>query len=56
MKKRCHVYSRKELRDIRMSKLSEEQKKRIETMASSFMNEPNLTWEDIDENRDTNQI
>lgn len=35
MKERCHVYSREELR-----------KKRIEVMASSFMNEPNLTWKD----------
>ena len=46
MKERCHVFSREELRKRRMAKLNEEEKKRIETMASSFMNEPNLTWKE----------
>ena len=43
---RCHVFSREELRKRRMTRLNEEEKKRIETMASSFMNEPNLTWKE----------
>ena len=46
MKERCHVFSRKELRERRIARLNEEEKKRIETMASSFMNEPNLTWKE----------
>lgn len=46
MKERCHVFSREELRERRMARLNEEEKKRIETMASSFMNEPNLTWKE----------
>lgn len=46
MKERCRVYSREELRKRRMARLNEEQKKRIEVMASSFMNEPNLTWKE----------
>lgn len=29
-----------------MARLNEEEKKRIETMASSFMNEPNSTWKE----------
>lgn len=44
MRQRCHVYSREELRKQRMAKLTEAEKKRIEIMASSFMNELNLTW------------
>lgn len=48
MQKRCHVYSREELRKMRVARLTEAEKKRIETMASSFMNEPNLTWKDDD--------
>ena len=46
MSERCHVFSREELRKRRMARLNEEEKKRIETMASSFMNEPNLTWKE----------
>ena len=46
MKERCHVYSREELRKKRIARLTEAEKKRIEVMASSFMNEPNLTWKD----------
>ena len=46
MKERCKVYSREELRKMRIARLTEAEKKRIETMASSFMNEPNLTWKD----------
>lgn len=46
MKQRCHVYTREELREKRLAKLSETERKRIEAMASSFMNEPNLTWKD----------
>lgn len=46
MKERCHVYSREELRKKRIARLTEAEKKRIETMASSFMNEPNLTWKE----------
>ena len=46
MKERCHVFSREELRERRMARLNEEEKKRIEVMASSFMNEPNLTWKE----------
>lgn len=46
MKERCRVYSREELRKRRMARLNEEQKKKIEVMASSFMNEPNLTWKE----------
>ena len=45
-KQRCHVHTREELRKMRMARLSEAEKKRIEAMASSFMNEPNLTWKD----------
>lgn len=46
MKERCHVFSREELRERRMARLNEEEKKRIEVMVSSFMNEPNLTWKE----------
>ena len=46
MKEHCHVYSREELRKKRIARLTEAEKKRIEVMASSFMNEPNLTWKD----------
>ena len=46
MKERCKVYSREELRKMRIAKLTEAEKKRIEVMASSFMNEPNLTWKE----------
>lgn len=46
MKERCHVYSREELRKKRITRLTEAEKKRIEVMASSFMNKPNLTWKD----------
>lgn len=46
MKERCHVYSREELRKKRIARLTEAEKKRIEVMASSFMNEPNLIWKD----------
>lgn len=46
MKERCHIYSREELRKMRIARLTEAEKKRIETMASSFMNEPNLIWKD----------
>lgn len=46
MKERCHVYSREELRKKRIARLTEAEKKRIEVMASSFMNGPNLTWKD----------
>lgn len=46
MKERCKVYSREELRKMRIAKLTEAEKKRIEVMASSFMNEPDLTWKE----------
>lgn len=46
MKERCHVYSREELRKKRIARLTEGERKRIEVMASSFINEPNLTWKD----------
>ena len=46
MRERCHVYSREELRKKRIARLTEAEKKRIEIMASSFMNEPNLTWKE----------
>ena len=46
MKERCKVYSREELRKMRIARLTEAEKKRIETMTSSFMNEPNLIWKD----------
>ena len=46
MKERCKIYSREELRKRRIAKLTEAEKKRIEAMASSFMNEPNLTWKE----------
>ena len=46
MKERCRIYSREELRKRRLAKMTENEKKRIEIMASSFMNEPNLTWKE----------
>lgn len=45
MRERCKTHSRSDLRKMRAARLKEAEEKRIETMASSFMNEPNIVIE-----------